>query len=523
MRENGEPGGTGRGFLLFFLPTLILSVAVLAWQARFLDFIVDDVFIPLRYAENLLAGEGMVFNPGERVEGYTDFLWVLLGAGLLRLPVDPPAAMRGLAFASGTALLALTPLLHRRFLTRGNGNVSLLIAPLLACSTSFALWSSAGMETALFSLLVTAGLLLSLGEGAFITAAASCLLLACLTRPEGHLFAAMALLGLLWRRRREGRPLLDRRTTAAAGICAAVLFAYHGWRIAYFGHLLPNTFAAKVGSGGDQFLRGISYMGEFFRTGGSLLLLLPLGLVISRRGDRRVTVTAAMVALYVVYVVLVGGDSMLASRFVVPVLPLWLCLIVAVLEDISAVVRERFGSPSLAVALVGVLALALGMGSLQTGDDAYMTEVRRRAAAVRRWAEVGKRLGRRLPPGSHIALGAVGAIPYYSGFRTTDLFGLTDPVIARTRSEEMGRGFAGHERSNVDRVLERSPDYILSYVVLTDVPLERDDLGLLFRGTPAERDVWSSEEVHRLYRPASLDLGAGYLNLLARRAERGTQ
>jgi hypothetical protein len=135
---------------------------------------------------------------------------------------------------------------------------------------------------------------------------------------------------------------------------------------------------------------------------------------------------------------------------------------------------------------------------------------------------VGKRLGRQLPPDSHIALGAVGAIPYYSGFTTTDLFGLTDPVIARTPSEEIGRGFAGHERSNVDRVLERSPDYILSYVVLTDVPLERGDLGLLFRGTPAERDLWGSDEVHRLYRPASLDMGEGYLNLLARRTEKGT-
>jgi len=523
VKEPEEAGREGRVFLLFFFPALIFSIGVLAWQARFLDFIVDDVFIPLRYAENLLAGEGMVFNPGERVEGYTDFLWVLLGAGLSCLPVDPLAAMRGLAFASGTALLALIPLLHRRFLAGGSGNVSLLAAPLLACSTSFALWSSAGMETALFSLLVTAGILLSLGEGASITAAAACLLLACLTRPEGHLFAVMALCGLLWRRRGEGRPLLDRQTAAAAGLSAVVLLVYHGWRISYFGHLLPNTFAAKVGSGGDQFLRGISYMGEFLHTGGSLLLLLPLGLIISRRKDRRVAVTAAVVALYVVYVVLVGGDSMLASRFVVPVLPLWLCLVVAALEDMSAAVREKFGSPPVAVALVAVLALALGGGSLQTGDDAYMTEVRRRSAAVRRWVEVGKRLGRQLPPGSHIALGAVGAIPYYSGFRTTDLFGLTDPVIARTRSEEMGRGFAGHERSNVDRVLERSPDYILSYVVLTDVPLEGDDLGLLFRGTPAERDVWASDDVHRLYRPASLDLGAGYLNLLARRAERGTQ
>ena len=153
----------------------------------------------------------------------------------------------------------------------------------------------------------------------------------------------------------------------------------------------------------------------------------------------------------------------------VPVLPLWLCLVVTALEDMSAAVRRRLGSPPVAVALTAALALALGGVSLQAGDEAYMTEVRRRAAAVRRWAEVGKRLGRKFPPDSHIALGAVGAIPYYSGFTTTDLFGLTDPVIARTPSEEIGRGFAGHERSNVDRVLERSPDFILSYVVLTDV------------------------------------------------------
>jgi hypothetical protein len=224
----------------------------------------------------------------------------------------------------------------------------------------------------------------------------------------------------------------------------------------------------------------------------------------------------AVTGFYVSYVVLVGGDSMLAHRFIVPVLPVWLCLAVAALEDAGVSLEKRV-RPSLIPAVMVAAGLVLGGLSLRTGDSGFMKEVRRRSAAVSRWAEVGKRIGDRLPRETHIALGAVGAIPYYTGFRTTDLFGLTDPVIARTPSAQMGRGFAGHERSNVGRVLERRPDYIMSYVVLTDVPLGRDGLGLLFRGTPAERDLWNSTEVHRLYRPASFNLEAGYLNVLARR------
>jgi hypothetical protein len=489
---------------------------MLAWQAHYLDFVVDDVFIPLRYAGNLLAGEGMVFNPGERVEGYTDFLWVLLNALLLRLPANPLTAVRALSFACGIALLATTPFLYGRFFSRRRGVVPLLVAPLIALSTPVALWSSAGMETSLFCLLVTAGLLLSLGEGIAIAAAAMCLLLASLTRPEGHLFAVLALAGVLWRRKGEGQRLVDRTLLTAAVLAGAVLLAYHGWRLWYFGHLLPNTFAAKVGSGEDQLLRGLLYVGDFFRSGGSVLLLLPLWLLFSRRGDRGVQTLMTVAGIYLLYVVLVGGDSMLAHRFIVPVVPLWLCLAVAALEDAGVSLQKRI-RPSLAVAVVVAAGLALGGLSLRTGDGKFMKEARRRSDAVSRWVGVGERLGRILPPETHIALGAVGAIPYYTGFRTTDLFGLTDPVIARTPSALMGRGFAGHERSNVGRVLERRPDYIMSYVVLTDVPLEGDKLGFLFRGTPAERDLWGSPEVHRLYRPASLNLEAGYLNVLARR------
>ena len=59
----------------------LVLVAALAWVAwclhAYRDFVHDDAYITLRYVRNLLAGDGLVWNPGERVEGYTSFGAVL--------------------------------------------------------------------------------------------------------------------------------------------------------------------------------------------------------------------------------------------------------------------------------------------------------------------------------------------------------------------------------------------------------------------------------------------------------------
>jgi hypothetical protein len=38
----------------------------------------DDAVTSMQYAKNLAHGHGLVFNQGERVDGYTNFLWVLV-------------------------------------------------------------------------------------------------------------------------------------------------------------------------------------------------------------------------------------------------------------------------------------------------------------------------------------------------------------------------------------------------------------------------------------------------------------
>ena len=87
----------------------LLVLALLACLQAFRVFqgyVFEDAYITYRYADNLAAGHGFVFNPGERVFGTTTPLYTLVLAGLARLGLDIPTAgafLSGLCVA-GTAL-----------------------------------------------------------------------------------------------------------------------------------------------------------------------------------------------------------------------------------------------------------------------------------------------------------------------------------------------------------------------------------------------------------------------------------
>ena len=92
--------------LLSFLPWL----ALLGWLSSVAWFLCDDAFISFRYTRNLLEGHGLVFNPGEYVEGYTNFLWILeLAAiwGIFGLPPEHAAPWLSVAYTVGTVAAML--------------------------------------------------------------------------------------------------------------------------------------------------------------------------------------------------------------------------------------------------------------------------------------------------------------------------------------------------------------------------------------------------------------------------------
>src|SRR3954454_23338088 len=84
-----------------------LATALLVPHALLFDFVNDDAYISFRYARNLAEHGQLVFNLGERVEGFTNFLWTVLLAAGIKLGVDPVISSRllGLMFAVGTLAL----------------------------------------------------------------------------------------------------------------------------------------------------------------------------------------------------------------------------------------------------------------------------------------------------------------------------------------------------------------------------------------------------------------------------------
>ena len=92
--------------------TVVLVLGFLASNA--FRWCCDDIFITLRYAEQFLAGNGFVYNVGERVEGYSNFLWLVIITFLQRLGLDPVNVSTGLGIGSFLGTLAIFSLISRK-------------------------------------------------------------------------------------------------------------------------------------------------------------------------------------------------------------------------------------------------------------------------------------------------------------------------------------------------------------------------------------------------------------------------
>jgi len=70
-------------------PCFLVFAAIFVAHAFYLGVIAEDAFISFRFAKNLAIGNGLVWNAGEPpVEGYTNFLWVVISAAVLRAGLD---------------------------------------------------------------------------------------------------------------------------------------------------------------------------------------------------------------------------------------------------------------------------------------------------------------------------------------------------------------------------------------------------------------------------------------------------
>ncbi len=236
--------------------TNALILIVVGYIAHYLvftiaqPFYIEDCAITFSYARNLVHGEGLVpFPGGERVEGYSNPLWMFLIAAFLGVKVPVWTSSKLLGAALGVLTMILSWAICRRARGGRNDAVNLIPPFLLAASTQFVVWNSSGLENSLFCLLLTAAMYRTIKEGTDGGKPWSALLffLLSITRPEGIAYVAVGIMARFIFALRQGRII---RTMLVWLLAFTLPFAlYQWWHYDYFAWPFPNTYYAKLGEG----------------------------------------------------------------------------------------------------------------------------------------------------------------------------------------------------------------------------------------------------------------------------------
>lgn len=489
--------------------TFVLRASFVAYGERTFSLF-DDAMISMTYARNLAAGHGLVWMAGEPpVEGYTNFLWALVMslphlAGLPdRLASLPVAAL-------GALLLLVTSTLAYALASRlaEQRTTAALAGAAVAFSFPLVFWTLRGLEVGLVACLVTGGALLALRLAERparrdLGLLALTLAAAVLTRTDAVVFAVV-LVAWLARERRV------REAALAAAAVAATLAAHTAFRVAYYGAALPNTYTLKVSGHplAERLGRGLECLGSLAASTLWAPLALALALLLVRRSSlgRAEQLLLGIVAAAFAYSAYVGGDvweyADFANRFVAVALPALLVLAVLGIEAVLAARgREAWlGLAPLGVGLalflfsrsgrklegyaelepyllVAMLGLLVAVGAQRIPASWHRTAVGVLAGLLmiaatngRSWAQwqtegglhvrddenavrQGLAIRAASPPEARVAVIWAGAIPYFSQRRAIDLFGKSDPVIARSAPRR--EFLPGHDKWDFEYSIER--------------------------------------------------------------------
>ncbi len=436
-------GATALGLFVLF---------VHAWH--YMPFLSDDALISMRYSKFLLAGHGLVWNIGERVEGYSNLLWVLLTAAIGVFHVDLVYAVRGLGVVfMGAAVVAVFFAIDHD----DSPVLKYLVAFFLPLSAPFAVWTIGGMEQPLVAALLGWAIVLMLPHieqpahpRKFLLPG---LLLAflCLTRLDGPLFTAVAFSGLLI----VGQPKRDAFRAACFLAALPVLFtlAQVAFRYGYYHDWIPNTARVKFVPSEKHGLDGWEYLRAGFIALFPLLIVTITSVVISFRRNierKKILFLSLFLVGWAAYIVLIGGDIFPAWRHFVPLL-LLMSLISVI--GIREVVNTRFTYAASAMLLCAFVVL-------------LFRDSENRRAISERWEWDGEVIGTLFKKGfgSKQALMAVdpaGCLPYWSELPTIDMLGLNDYYLPRHPPADLGQGAIGHELGDGNYVLSRKPDLVV--------------------------------------------------------------
>jgi len=458
---------------------------LLVGHLHYANITFDDAFISFRYAENLARGNGLVFNVGERVEGYSNFLWTVLLAIPAWLRVDRyelglaiVTKVVGVLLSMGTVLIVTgTVSLKRGAEERTSVPIGALY---LAALAPFSMWGVGCLETPLVTLLIALSVQLHFREDAElcrerfgIAWSYLTLLLAAITRPEPVVLFLPLAVARLVRLNRSRKHAGFTRGLLELGLFAVPYAVFLSFRRVYYGQWLPNTYFAKLGGDEGAVARGGRYVEQASEHMHWLCLAIVCAALFSlaRRLSYRLCIVLLLTILQIAVVQYEGGDWMPGCRLLVPTLPLIALLVSEAWLSVGLISRAHLApkgeAPSWLIraewltawqnvawnstrqrwnlllgralrigAYAGLLAacVASSIGSFDTIPMIpELSGLRGMQLSHSRYFAVARWMRRELPEPGLLALGEAGVIPYYTSCRfwiCTDSWTRSSPACA---------------------------------------------------------------------------------------------
>lgn len=454
----------GRQFILLSLAICAAILLFGIWKYRF--FLHNDMWITMRYVVNFVELGDLSWNPGDRVEGYTEPLHLLLLSGLIWAGAGPVMAAQGFNVICAILLWAAVYRGARKL--SGSATPGLVEAvTLLAVVTAppVIIWIFGGLGALLAATLSAWAVVVLIPAfddddcpNLTSLAAISGVLfaLAYLARPDAVVVFAACCLGVFL----AASAPFDHRFRAAfvLGIIpVAVIVAHLIWRFAYYGELMPNTYYAKVGL--DRSVRWAE-VPDYIRQSFSLYLMpVSLGIIggiyllvrslFRPGGARLILVLLAAICLHTAYVAWSGGDHMPAARVLLPVLAPGCLLLAHTLSRTAA--RYR---PALALAVsIPMLISVFAAPRIFEDGASWVGSI------------VGPYIDRTWPKDALVATNSAGALVFFARDRSfIDMLGLNDRTIGKRADIELvapKQFLNGHSKGDGAYVLSRQPDYII--------------------------------------------------------------
>ena len=491
-----------KDFLLFsLLATLCISAATYGvWKICGRPMYgTDDANIFFVYARNFVHGQGIVYNiGGEHVEGFTSTLYFLVCSLALFAFRQPEAALFVMnllfaVFTSACLLYVLDQLADQLHLSR-SGRFLLFGSYLLwiASNPAYFAWNIVTlMDSGIYSMLLTVGyaLLASLllrdapatRRSAIALAALSSLCI--LSRPEGLGWAILlvcAFACIVWAQRRSARTTLP-----IAGIPFVVLLATYvaltGFREAYFGYPLPNTFYAKVSTPLATFHDGRLYFHLFLRSYGvAFLVPLVMGIawifyvLVRRQQTNKLFWFGVLTAIFsfvgLAIPVAEGGDHFGSFRMYQNVYPLLgLSLLLPLLPFVKSRRKSTWAMYILVVFLLVAGTSHVTWRSFREANQPFpvvpqhpvdtQLSMQVESTVANSQRLVGYSLDRIFEGGlPSIGVSAAGGEAYTYHGTIDDLLGLNDSKMAH--ADKIKVGFKDHASFNANVFYDRSPDIL---------------------------------------------------------------